>query len=280
MNHMFKNKNLILILAASAIVFCAGALWNWFEPLDDYWYRVVDDLLTALPGAAAATASILLLRQFGPKEKPHAIWFWFCMGWCIWAAAEVIGVAYDVFQLPVADLSIFDFFWTAGYLCFGLSLLFQFRGILSPQKRSGLWHYLPVVALTLLATLGLTQWARSAGLGEGKTWFVLYLSIFYPVCDMAAGLAALLLAFLFGRGRWGRPWWGLISFAIADGLNIYLWIGGSNLLSESTTGFLYWLSTMFYNAGYLIVMFGILYILFLNFRPVPPEAGTSNGQMA
>ena len=68
-------------------------------------------------------------------------------------------------------------------------------------------YYVLVIAVVLLATLGLTQWALAAGLGEGMSWFALYLAVFYPVCDLVVGLAALWLAFLFGRGAWGRPWW-------------------------------------------------------------------------
>jgi hypothetical protein len=132
-----------------------------------------------------------------------------------------------------------------------------------------------MVIFVLLVTLGLTQWALHAGLGQDQSWFSVYLAIFYPVCDFFIGLAALWLSLLFGRGSWGRPWWALIFFAVADGVNIYLWIGGNKLLSANTASLLGWFSGVIYVGGYLVAMFGFLSILlyYLNqSRPASPDA--------
>ena len=120
-----------------------------------------------------------------------------------------------------------------GYFCFGLALYFQFRHIYGSSKEFKPAYYILMVVFAFLVTLGLTQLALHAGLGEGQILVRhVYLAIFYPVCDFFIGLAALWLSFLFGRGSWGRPWWALIVFAVADGVNTFLWIGGNNLLAR------------------------------------------------
>jgi hypothetical protein len=133
------------------------------------------------------------------------------------------------------------------------------------------------VVVALLASLGFTLWARNAGLGEDMSWFALYLAVFYPVCDIVEGVCAIWLAFVFGRGNWGRPWWALIVFAFADAINIFLWIGGYNILPEKWTNFLDPLSSTIYNGGYLVVMLGFLVILLLNFWSAPPLRVTVPG---
>jgi hypothetical protein len=210
-------------------------------------------------------AATLLAREFERGEKPRRVWLWFAIGWWAWVAGEVSGLAYDIFNLPYGNLSVFDLFWTIGYLCFGLSLFFQYRNIYSSQKQTGMTYFGIGGIAVLLVTLGFTQWALAAGLGEGLSYFALYLAVFYPVCDLIAGVTALWLAFLFGRGTWGRPWWGLIVFAIADGINIFLWIGGDKVIPEKLANFLDPLSSSIYNGGYIAAMLGFFFILALNF---------------
>ncbi len=263
-----KNKHsniMMVVLLASAVVMAATILWNWYAPEADYWPQLVGDFITILPAVGAAVAGTLLLRQFDPGEKPRVVWFWFVVGWWAWVVGELFSTGYDLFQIPYGDLSVYDIFWTVGYLCFGLSLYFQFRNIYSGQRKIGIATFVTGVVLVLLVTLGFTQWALAAGLGEGMSWFALFLAVFYPVCDLFAGVTALWLAFLFGRGTWGRPWWGLIVFAIADGINIFLWIGGDKVLSANLADFLDRLSSSIYNLGYVAVMLGFFFILALNY---------------
>jgi len=266
-----KDANFIMyVLLASAVLMAVTIYWNWFAPQADYWPQLVGDIITILPAVAAAVAGTLLLRQFERDEKPRAVWFWFAMGWWAWVVGEVCSTGYDVFKIPYGDLSVYDIFWTVGYLCFGLSLFYQYRNIYTTQTKVARAAFLGGVAAVLLVTLGFTQWALAAGLGEGMSWFALFLAVFYPVCDLLAGVAALWLAFQFGRGTWGRPWWGLIVFAIADGINIFLWIGGDKLLPQNVANFLDPLASTIYNGGYVAAMLGFFFILSLNFWPSVP----------
>jgi len=263
-----QNKNsrvLTYVLIASLVIMGVTVYWNWYAPEQDYWPQLVGDWITIIPAVAAAIAGTLLLRQFERGEKPRAIWFWLAMGWWAWVVGEICSMSYDLFKLPYGDISVYDFFWVVGYLCFGLSLFHQYRNIYSSKRKLGFIYFLIMVAIVLVTTLILTQWAIAAGLGADISWFALYLAVFYPVCDLAIGATALWLAFLFGRGAWGRPWWGLIVFAVADGINIFLWIGGDKLLPEKVANFLDPLSASIYNGGYVVAMLGFLFILFLTF---------------
>ncbi len=275
-----KDSNFMMyIFLASAVIMAMTIYWNWFAPAGDYYPLLVGDFLTILPAIGAAVAGTLLVGQFGPGEGPRAVWLWFAVGWWAWVAGEICSMGYDLFRIPYGDLSVYDIFWTLGYLCFLLSLFLQFRNIYSGQKRLSWVFFLGGIAAVLLITLGFTQWALVAGLGEGMPWFALYLAVFYPVCDILAGVTALWLAFLFGRGTWGRPWWGLIVFAIADGINIFLWIGGDKVLPEKVVSFLDPLSSSIYNLGYIAAMLGFFFILALNYWSILPATGTT-GQPA
>jgi hypothetical protein len=277
---MPKKNSRILIYVGLACLLYVGvtAYWNWYGPYgEDYGPYIIQDLITLLPAIAAAVLGTILLHQFDRGDKPRRIWFWFVAGWWAWVGGEISFTIYDLLHMPGGQLSVYDIFWTAGYLCFGLSLFFQFRHIYMPQRRSGLVSYLLAVVLALLASLGLTLWAHSAGLGKDMSWFALYLAVFYPVCDIVEGVCALWLAFIFGRGNWGRPWWGLIAFAFADAINIFLFIGGYNILPEKWTNFLDPLSNTIYNGGYVVVMLGFLVILLLNFWSAPSSQTTIPG---
>jgi hypothetical protein len=257
-----RNRSTQIILLAVSLIIIGLYTWLYhYEPLPEYWNLLALDLLTALLAIAAAVTGTLLLRQFETGDKPRLVWIWFTLGWWSWVLGELVGTGYDIFNSAYGDLSVFDIFWTLGYFCFGLALYFQFRHIYGPGKKFKLINYLLMAAITFLVTLGLTQLALQAGLGQDQSWFSVYLAIFYPVCDFFIGLAALWLSVLFGRGMWGRPWWALIVFAVADGLNIFLWIGGDKLLGESTSTILDLISSILYNAGYVAAMFGLLSIL-------------------
>jgi len=259
-----RRSILIVTLLLSLVILGIYARVYWiykYTSTPDYWNLLTQDFLTVLVALAAAIAGTFLIRQFVVDEKPRMIWLWFTLGWWSWLLGELASSGYDIFKIAYGDLSVFDIFWTLGYLCFGLALYLQFRHIYRASKEFKPAYYLLMVIFALLVTLGFTQLALKAGLGEGKIWFATYLAIFYPVCDFFFGLAALWLSFLFGRGSWGRPWWALIVFAVADGLNTFLWIGGNNLLATSAASLLDWISSVIYVGGYQVAMLGFLSIL-------------------
>jgi hypothetical protein len=135
--------------------------------------------------------------------------------------------------------------------------------------------YVALIALGLLVAFGLTQWVIAAGLGEGYSWGAVYLAIIYPVFDLLEGAAALWLFFLFGRGWLGRPWWGLIAFAIADGFDTFTWMGGFDWMSSQLYNIKDLVSVVIYLSAYLITALAFLAAddhLKLAMKPDPPAS--------
>jgi hypothetical protein len=269
-----KRKTLQILSYAAiavALIWLIVSTWEYHvSPLtgENADYKNEQLYNTMLLGAALAAAimSTLVAAQFKITEPPFLVWLMFAIGWWAWAAAEAscIGMYVCCYYVDWPDITILDIFYTIGYLFFILALFFQFRLIYGREKKIGLVYYFIIIALALLLTLGVTQLSLKAGLGEGRSWISLYQALFYPVGDLAIGLAALWLSLLFGRGTWGRPWWGLIGFAVADGINIFLWIGGDSLINshfsngEQIIVTIDLISTIVYMASYLFVAIAFL----------------------
>ena len=253
--------------AISGVALIVFGLIYWFEPVkqlpipySDYWNDKATDVFLLVPALAAALLGARLTRHFKSSEPPHRIWLTFTLGWWAWVGGELLGFVYDYYYwyTDFPEFTFIDVFWLAGYVFFGLSLYYQFRLIYSYKHGSKLSLFFSFIAIGLLLTLGLTQLALAAGLGEDTSWAALYLAVIYPVFDLVEGAAALWLFFLFGRGYLGRPWWGLIAFAVADGINIFFWIGGYNWMPEQTYLLLDLFSTVVYMAGYLVTALAFL----------------------
>lgn len=277
-------------MAVSAVALIGFMALYYFAPFaetSEYWDTLSIYLFYPPFALFAAITGTLLVRKFGAEEPPRRIWLWFTLGWWTWVVGEVfdLGVTiagervndlaapfYDIFA---GSLNIMDLCWSVGYLFFGLALYFQFRNIRASGSDSKGWAYFLIVGTALVVGAGLTQLAIHAGMGEevfAETgpefgWWAMYLAVLYPTFDIAIGAAALWLAFLFGGRRWGRPWWGLISFAIADAISTFIWIGGIDSLSEASQYLVWLVSDSFYVAGYLIAGLGFLSILSL-FSPI------------
>lgn len=235
----------------------------YYQPLSEtyspYINNKVVELLTLIPAVAAAIFGTLIVNQFEKSEPPFRIWLMFTIGWWWWALGELSAFPYDIlYPNGYPDFTFIDVCWLMGYFFFGLTLYYQFRLIYSAKKSRQSVLYLAYIGLGLAVAYGLTQLAISAGLGDGSAWWVVYLSIIYPVFDVVEGAAAIWLSLLFGRGALGRPWWGLIAFAITDSIAIFFWLGGDKWVSEKTYTALDLLSSIFYILGYMITALAFL----------------------
>jgi hypothetical protein len=265
---IIKRSKRVWLWALFAAIILAITSWvYWSEPIAqlpipnaDYWDHAFYDVVALAAALAAGLLGVRLMRHFEHSEPPYRIWFFFTLGWWAWVGGEVAGMFYDHFYwfTDYPEFSLMDIFWLLGYVFFGLSLYYQFRLIYSYKQGVKSRLYLVFIAAGLLISLGLTQWALAAGLGEGYSWGALYLSVTYPVFDLVEGAAALWLFFLFGRGYLGRPWWGLIFFAVADAINIFFWIGGYNLFSDQVYNQLDLFSNIAYLAGYMVTALACL----------------------
>jgi hypothetical protein len=257
------RPNILWSSAAFLVMLVVYAYVYYYEPLSKpyspYLNDKVLDTLTLIPAVMAAVLGIQISRQFEYHEPPFRTWLMFTIGWWWWVGGELSGFVYDVWY-PDAypDFTFIDICWLMGYFFFGLSLYYQFRLIYSAQKGRQSVLYLVFIGLGLAVTFGLTQLAIYAGLGEGTSWWIVYLSVLYPVFDLAEGGGALWLSFLFGRGALGRAWWGLIAFAVADSINIFFWLGGDKWVSDQAYYILDTFSSVVYVMGYMITALAFL----------------------
>jgi len=244
------------------VILLVVILWIYFfQPLyDEFWNDKLIDILVLIPAIISAVAGTLLMRQFDKGEIPYHIWQAFAIGlWC-WVAGEVSGMIYDAIYWydTYPEFGLVDVFWLMGYFFLGLSLYYQLRLVYGAKNKSRRRIYLGLVALALLVAAGLTTLSERAGLGEGYAWIILFVTILYPVFDATEGTAAIWLSFLFGRGQWSRPWWGLILFALADSIDTFYWLGGYVSIPLAAQNILNFISIVAYPASYMVAGLALL----------------------
>jgi hypothetical protein len=256
------------IVRSSAIVFLvllALILWAYYaEPfsqvISPFWNDKFIDILVLIPAVGAAVAGTLFTRQFERGEIPYYIWQAFTIGLWFWVAGEIGGMVNDALYWDsiYPDFSLVDLFWLLGYFFLGLSLYYQLGLVYGAKNKSRRRIYLGLVALALLVTAWLTNLAGKAGLGGGFAWIILFVTVLYPVFDLTEGAIAIWLSFLFRRGQWSRPWWGLILFALADGIGTFYWLGGYDYIPVMAQKVLDFISVAAYPASYMAAGLALL----------------------
>ncbi len=264
-NSKFSPLQILQICVVVFVILLGLIVWAFFtEPLSQtlspYWNDKFIDILVLIPAVGAAIAGTLLTSQFEKGEIPYHIWQAFTTGLWFWVAGEIGGMFNDAiyWDTTYPDFSLVDVFWLLGYFFLGLSLYYQLRLVYGSRKKRGTILYLGLVALALLVTAGLTTLAARSGLGEGYAWIILFITVLYPVFDLTEGSIAIWLSFLFGRGQWSRPWWGLILFALADGIDTFYWLGGYDKIPVMAQSTLNVSSLVAYPASYMVAGLALL----------------------
>jgi len=252
-----------IIRLAVAVIIVIHLLVYWFEPLPGEWNTYIYYYLSLLSAWMAAILCTWVWRNYHPGEPAGRVWGFLAVGLSLWALGELIWLLCRPYYETFPEIFITDFFYLAGYLFYGASIFFQYRLITQPSPRQ---QYAALLGLAIgapLAVVLLTVGLRSAGLGLDWSWAGMLLYACYPIGDALVGLSGLYLARLFGRGLWGRTWWGLVAFALSDGFAFWYDMGGYSLLSESADFYLNLLSDTLYLFGYLMVVLACLQYLAL-----------------
>jgi hypothetical protein len=240
----------------------------WWEPLAQPWNDWAIYLLILAAALLAAVIGTAVWRQFPAGDPPRRVWGFFALGLWAFTLGELVWLAMRPFYEEFPDVSAFDVCWVAAYAFFILSLYFQHRLIYSAGER-GAWRWLAVIWVLLIGvTLVLTLAAYRAGWAQDWTPLGAFLAILYPVGDAVIVLASLNLSRLFGRGLWGRAWWGLLAFAISDGITSWYYLGGSALLTEQSDALLsLFTDTLYFGAYVLLAFAGLSQYLLLRHGP-------------
>jgi hypothetical protein len=229
--------------------------------------------LTFLAAALSAVIVTCVWRQFDKDEPPHALWRNFTAAlWC-WTVAEGLWLVYALVYEDIPKISMIDFFWVIAYGFFAAAYLWQYR-LIYATKRTQEVRWLGFSALgVLLATLVGTILLRQLGGGSEETWPETLLSVFYPIGDLALALAAINLARIFGRGLWGRAWYGLLVLVISDAG--YAVISFTGIYSSSVEKGNYWsllIDTLYFDAYVLLALACLAQLLLLHYGPPQSKA--------
>jgi hypothetical protein len=225
-----------------------------------FWSNKFLNYIILVPAFGAAIAGTLLARQFEKGESPHRIWLTFSIGLWFWVMGELSGFQYDFFPTATfsSDFHLVDVFWLTGYFFLGLSLYYQILLIYGIRNKKSIFLFLGMIVLAFLIAVGLTNLTIKVGRGEGNSWAFLFVTLLYPVLDLIEGATAIWLSLLFRRGQWSRPWWGLILFALTDGIDAFYWSGGYGFIPMMAQNTLDFISLVTYPSSYMVAGLALL----------------------
>jgi len=255
--NIVRGSILGMILYLAVYVCC-----NLWLPLPPPWGDLVLNLFDVVAGGSAAFIAILIWHHYRPPEASYTIWKFLALGLCSWVVADIVWMIYNVTVIYVPTISLADLFYLLGYSFILVALHRQFRLFYRPSSRRDTLITATFVAVGILADLIITSLVASSqdfyklNLGD-------YISILYPIADIAIAVISIFFIRIFNRGAFARPWIGLTAFAISDSLfgwlalnNRYAYtILGSNIPSV--------ISDSLYVAAYLILAALLLNYYFL-----------------
>ncbi|MFM8320513.1 MAG: hypothetical protein ACKOC5_06315 [Chloroflexota bacterium] len=247
---------------AAGLIVIAGLLGLYVyiyqaSPLPGIWSDVYLNLAIVGPSLLAAYLSTRVLLHFHWEDGPWRMWMYYSLALWSWAIAEVIWFGVWLAQGDVPIPSWADVFWLFALAPFAMAFLVQFRLIFSPTpRREAAWMLAISLGVLLFSGLGTLMLGRLAG-ESAMSWGGTFLEVFYAVVDVAMMIAALALARTFGRGLWGRAWWGLLAFALSDGLYSYVNFTGLYAQSVSEGNLLTLVVDSVYSAAYMLMVLAV-----------------------
>lgn len=262
-------KHVLWFGYALSLVLLGLLIWLYYAELRNvtatFWSNKFLNYIILVPAIGAAIAGTLLARQFEKGESPHRIWQAFSIGMWFWVAGELSGLAYDAIGVEALspDFHLVDVLWLLGYFFLGLSLYYQILLIYGIRNKKSIYLFLGMIVLAFLIAVVLTNLTIKAGQGEGDSWAFLFVTLLYPVLDLIEGATAIWLSLLFRRGQWSRPWWGLILFALTDGIDAFYWSGGYGFIPVMAQNTLDLISLVTYPASYMVAGLALLSNYFL-----------------
>lgn len=218
--------------------------------------NVLDFVMSGMIVLAALTAAVLGLLvwyRYGVSSPPRRVWFSYALALCGWALAECIWL-YEYVTDGDYLVGPADVFWVASYAFFAAAMYHQYVLIYRPHRRVGAAFLILCIIAVLMFTWLLAVWLGGT-VDRGLDAETL-VTAFYAVGDFAVLLAALLLVFTFRNGALGRPWLGLLVFALSDFLYAWLEISGGYSWNVAQGNTLTLLTDALYFAAYLAIALG------------------------
>lgn len=246
-----------LTIAGGAYAFLlivSYAILYSYEPFGDLT-RLLLDSITILAALTSAVILSLIVTFFQPGEPPRQIWIYFALALWMWTIGEVVWGGYDLLLGEVPDTTFADLFFFIGYIFFTLALASQYRLVLFLPGRKVFWMAAGIWLATIAATLLVMVVLKSQAFASE------FITYFYPIGDLAVGVAALILVVTFRRGTLARPWLSLLAFVLSDSL--YLWATTNDMYAWQSFGegagpqWVTLLVDMVYLVAYILMGWGV-----------------------
>jgi len=270
---------LVIIIATLAYIYIYQQ-----QPFPAPWSDYYTSIATVLPAFLAAWIATLVFRQFRRDDPPRRVWLFFTLGWWGWAIAELVWFFYYIGELDVPVPSLSDLFWLLAYFPFGMAFLLQYRLIYRTSRKQEAWTSGLSLAGIFLGSLVATWFLHQTAAQAQTAFGVTYLNVLYVFGDLAMLVAAVKLATGFGRGLWGRAWWGLLVLTVSDALYSWAELSGQYAMSVESGSLLTLIVDLLYADAYWLVALAMLlqYLLLLHgpsltARPIMEQAPEETG---
>lgn len=264
-------------LVGEIVALTVYILVYWFEPLPPPWNDWIFYAFILVAAWLAAIMGTLAWWQYAPGDPPRRMWGFFAAGFWAWAVGELVWLILRPFYAEFPEVFVTDLLWSIAYIAFAAAVFEQYRLIYRPNRHEQRAGLMLLAAGMLLAPLALAVLLQRLGIGIEYSLLGLFLWVLYPIGDLVVGLSGVHFSRLFGRGLLGRAWWGLVAFAISDGISTWYGLGGSALLTEQQDLLLSLLTDTLYFGAYVLVARACLlqYLLLKYGPPAAPEGDDS-----
>lgn len=198
-----------IFLIAAFVILMVYVYLYLFAPFTEPLNNNILTIISAAASLPAALFAALVFLEYHPLDQPRKMWQGVTIAIWMWFASEIIwAFIYLAFEeSPGASLA--DLGWFLGYPVFSIAIYHQLV-LLQPARRALIRNIILAVWAALLVI------PLVAVLIVGDFHFGNYVSYFYPLADIALGVAGLWFVRLFRGSMLTRPWLGMIFFSFSD----------------------------------------------------------------
>jgi len=248
----FSEKGFDVLLVSVAAI---GYLYVLAQPTPRLLYVLSNGLPPVLAFIALVFAVAGLVRNGALRDRIAIVWLAYTFGIFLWLLGESTwGVYALVYHVATPFPSTADLFWLAGYVPLMYATVLQawpFRDFLLSKRMLTIIGAVLGVACLLLAAL--VPPTYSSAVGAGLVGAVVVLA--YPFLDVALLVVSFPILFLFGRGKFWRPFLfiivGLIFSFLADVLFTWTTLNGTYYDGNFFELFFHWSYLAFAYGFYL-----------------------------
>lgn len=242
---------IVAVLYISPVYREAGKAVAWFY-----------DLGTVFLAGLATVLMVVMWRTFERGETLWIVWGLLALGMFLWALGEAIWAYYELILDEDPFPSVADVVWTIGYIPLFISFLLRFLSLRTLPTRNqfliagGVFLLLLVLGVVFVIAPIITD-------DEPGDRTEQFLTVLYPIGDLAIAFVALLSVAVLSGGTLSYPWlvlaFGFLVTSVADLVFVYaewkeVYLTGQDVGTNLDTA----LADVVYYAGYVVIAFAMV----------------------